>query len=475
MVVTISDDQRYDAMGCAGNTEISTPAMDALAARGTLFSAAYHGGSTVHAVCAASRAQLFTGRQLFSIPNIIKGWWQEECPRFEAADPDPASTPMLGELLRRGDYHCFATGKWHNMHVTFTRNFNDGAAIYWCGGNDIYRAIRRRPLLARAEFGRGRPAEQLRGGHFNKTMFEFDPTGEYSAHSAYVEPRHTTEAFAEGAVDFLDSYDGDRPFFLYCAFTAPHGPYDTYARWHEMYSAESISLPPEYKPSHPWDSGGLFVKDRIAHGWRLSEEDARQRIAGHYAMVSHEDDAIGRIHAALERNGFLKNTIVIHTGDHGKSDGHHGLTGKQSLHEHAAKVPLVMAGPGIPTGAAREQMVYQHDLFPTLLEAAGVEVPRGTYFQSLWPLLVDEPARGREFLFSSYIDTQRMVRDRRYKLIEYDVDGVRHTQLYDLAQDPLELQDLAENAAHAEALLRLRQRLRDEQKETGDPCDLLAR
>jgi arylsulfatase A-like enzyme len=473
ILITISDDQRFDALGVAGNDEINTPAMDGLAERGTVFTHAYHGGATVHAVCCPSRAALFTGRQLFSIPNVIKGWWEEKSPRFEAPNPDPACVPMLGELLRRGGYHCFGTGKWHNMQVTFTRNFNDGAAVYWCGGNPIQRALRSKPALPDGRYGRMRPEGMRRGGHFNKPMCEFDASGEYSDYTYYVEPRHTTEAFTEGAVDFLDAYDGEKPFFLYCAYTAPHGPYKTYRKWHEMYDPDRLSLPPSYRPAHPWDNGGLFVKRRIEQGWSLSEREARERLAGHYAMTSHEDDGIRRIHEALERNGFLENTIAIHTGDHGKSDGHHGLTGKQSLHEHAVRVPMIVAGPGIPAGQQCAQPVYQHDLFPTLLEAAGVDVPDGTYYGSLWPMLSENGAAGREHLFSAYIDSQRMVRDARFKLIEYDVEGSRRTQLYDLGEDPHELEDLSDDPAHQQDLRRLRGELKRWQTEVGDPCDML--
>ncbi len=472
IVITISDDQRFDALGAAGNPEIRTPAMDALAERGMHFTTAYHGGATVHAVCCPSRAMLFTGRQLYSIPNIIKGWWQEESPLFEAPNPDPMCAPMLGELLRQNGYHCFAAGKWHNMQVTFTRNFNDGAAIYWTGGNPIQRALRNKPLLPSGRYGRQRPEDLQRGGHFNKPMCEFDASGEYSDYTYYRERRHTTEAFTEGAVDFLDAYDGDRPFFLYCAFTAPHGPYRTYPKWHEQYPADAVSLPPNYCPCHPFDNGGLFVKDRMERGWQLTEQEAREAIAGHYAMTAHEDDGIRRIHEALERNGYLENTIVIHTGDHGKSDGHHGLKGKQSLYEHAARVPLLMAGPDIPAGSRCDEMVYQHDLFPTLLEVCGVDVPEGLWYRSLWPL-IGGSGEGWDLVFSSYIDTQRMVRDRRHKLIEYNVGGTRHTQLFDLVADPWELDNLSEDAEHADDLERLGRELKRWQAEVGDPCEIL--
>jgi len=470
ILLTICDDQRFDTIGALGNPAIDTPAMDRLVERGTVFTSAYHGGCTVHAVCCPSRAMLFTGRQLFSIPNVLKGWWEDGCERFEAPNADPACMSMLGELLRRNGYHTFGAGKWHNMPFSYIRNFGDGAAISWCGGNEIQRALGKKPHLKQGAYGRKRPESMLAGGHFNLPLHEYDATGEYSPYLCYVEPRHSTEAFTEAVVDFLDSYDDDKPFFCYCAFTAPHGPTKTYQEWHDRYPPERVPLPENYQPTHPFDNGGLFMADRIANGWSMTEAEARQANADLYAITAHMDDGLRRMHEALERNGLLENTIVIHTGDHGKSEGNHGLKGKQSLYDHAAKVPLLMAGPGIPAGRRSNALVYQHDLYRTLLEAAEAPVPDDTYYQSLWPFMSAGPSAGREYLHSSYIDSQRMVRDEQYKLIEYSVRGERRTQLFDMVNDPHELKDLSAAAEHAGMVERLRSELKRWQAEIGDPC-----
>jgi arylsulfatase A-like enzyme len=151
-----------------------------------------------------------------------------------------------------------------------------------------------------------------------------------------------------------------------------------------------------------------------------------------------------------------------------------GLTGKQTLYDDAVRVPFVMAGPGVPQGQVVEDMVYQHDLFPTLLEACGVDVPEGTYYKSLWPVLEDGE-KPHETIFSAYREAQRMAKDDRYKLIEYNIYGERRTQLFDLHEDPGETQNLADNPAHAETLSRLRGELAAWQQRTEDPCrDLYA-
>jgi arylsulfatase A-like enzyme len=135
---------------------------------------------------------------------------------------------------------------------------------------------------------------------------------------------------------------------------------------------------------------------------------------------------------------------------------------------------MIMTGPDIPKGHRCDEMVYQHDLFPTLLEAAGAEIPDGTYYQSLWPMLSSNPPAGRDLLCSSYIESQRMVRDRRYKLLEYNVRGQRRTQLFDIQQDPHELHDLSTSPDRADDVARLRKELRAWQQRVGDPCDVLA-
>jgi arylsulfatase A-like enzyme len=470
VLITLSDDQNPLAMGCANNPEIRTPAMDALASRGMRFTNAYHGGCTVHAVCCPARAQLFTGRQLFAIPNLLKGWWEEGCERYESPTAETADIPMLGQLLRANGYRCFGTGKWHNMQFSYIQNFNDGGAVYFCGGNEAQTALKKRPLLPSSPSGVTRPAELSQGGHFNKTLHEFDASGEYGPGNCYIEPRHTTEAFTQAVVDFIDNYDGDEPFFIYCPFTAPHGPCSTYQEWHDQYPADSISLPKNHREVVPWDNGGLFVKERLEQGWRITEQDCRQAIADHYAITAHMDDGIGRIHAALERNGYLDDTIVVHSGDHGKSEGHHGFKGKQTLYEHAAGVPLLVAGPGIPADTVNDNLVYQHDLYNTILEAADIKTQEPSYYQSLLPQLNEQPTEGREYIHSSYIGCQRMVRDRRYKLIEYAVEGVRRTELFDLIEDPDEIVDLSQDATRSKDLKRLRAELKRWQQQVQDPC-----
>ena len=397
---------------------------------------------------------LFTGRALYQIPNLMKGWWEEDSAKYEAPNADMADFPMLGELLRQNGYYTYTVGKWHNMQFSHTRNFQDGGKVYFSGLNTPKRK------------------ENTRGPHYGPNCI-FDPTGEYDEAHVYISDKHSTEEFTESAVRFLDTYEGDEPFFLYCAFIAPHSPLKTDPQWHALYDASAIALPKNYKPYHEFDNGGWRVKERLAEGWRISEAEARQLNADHFALVTHMDDGIRRIHEALARNGFLDNTIVIHTSDHGKQEGHHGMNGKESLYEEAAKVPFIMAGPGVPRGERRTQLVHHHDLYPTLLEAADTPVPEETWFQSLWPLLERAGEAGRSTIASGYKDTERMIRNHRFKLIANEVEGRRRIRLFDLQNDPYEREDVSGLPEHADVVDALRSGLKAWQAEVGDPCEIL--
>jgi arylsulfatase A-like enzyme len=472
IVITISDDQPYYDISGLGNTEIHTPAQERMMERGTCFERVYHGGATTSAVCCPSRAQLFSGIPLMQIPNILKGWWEDDADKFEAPNDDPACAPQLGEILRRNGYHCYGVGKWHNFPASYIRNFNDGGAIYFCGGNLLHDRLKKTPNQPMGKYAPGKPEGIKRGGHWNKTLSLYDGTGEYSPFMKYVEPRHSTDAFSENAIEFIDNYDGDKPFFLYCAFTAPHGPMKTDKKWHDMYPTDKISLPKNYTTVHAWDNGGLFTKSRLEAGPLYTEEESKQSISDLYAITTHEDEAIGNIHDALERNGLMDNTIVIHTGDHGKSLGHHGLQGKYSLYEHSIAIPLLMQGPGIAKGKVRNQLAYQHDLFPTILEAAGIEIPETNAYESLTPLLADGKTKGRKYIGTLYKDCQRMIRDERWKLIAYNMEGNKHIQLFDLQEDPDETKNLAGETEMAETIDRLLDAMRNWQTQMADPFDV---
>jgi arylsulfatase A-like enzyme len=275
---------------------------------------------------------------------------------------------------------------------------------------------------------------------------------------------HSTDIIAEAIIRFIDAQDGQTPFFAYSAFLAPHDPRTMPAKYLAMYPPETMRLPANYQPCHAFDNGELRVRDELLAPFPRTAAEVRRHLAEYYAMITHLDDRIGDILAALKRRGLAENTVVVLAGDNGLALGQHGLFGKQSLYEHSTRVPLIFAGPGVPKGARREALVYLLDIFPTLCELSGVPVPASVEGQSLVPVL-QQGAPGRDSLYLAYKELHRGVRTSRHKLIEYVVQG-RHsmTQLFDLQADPAETRNLANDPAHAALLASLRAellRLRD--------------
>jgi arylsulfatase A-like enzyme len=196
----------------------------------------------------------------------------------------------------------------------------------------------------------------------------------------------------------------------------------------------------------------------------------RRELAVYYAVVSHLDEQVGRILHALEETNQLDNTVVIFSSDQGLALGSHGLVGKQNLYDHSFGVPLIWRGPGIPRGAKREAACYLRDLFPTTCELAGVPVPATVEGKSLVPALRGKADVVYPAVFGYFTDTQRAVRDGRWKLIRYPVAGV--TQLFDLQADPHELKNLIDDPAHRATVAGLTARLREEQAKWGDKLSL---
>jgi arylsulfatase A-like enzyme len=164
---------------------------------------------------------------------------------------------------------------------------------------------------------------------------------------------------------------------------------------------------------------------------------------------------------------MYEETILVYSSDHGLAIGSHGLMGKQNLYEHSMKVPLIMAGPGIPPGESAS-LVYLLDLFPTLCELAGAPLPEGIDGRSFGPVLRGETTTHRESLLFAYRNVQRAIRDPRWKLIVYP--QVNRVQLFDLESDPDELRDLASAPEHGERIAAMRARMFQLEHQLGGPC-----
>ena len=443
ILLLFTDDQRAGTIGALGNPDIHTPHLDALVRRGTAFAQAYIMGGSCPAVCMPSRAMLMTGRTLFGLQGQGEGI--------------PRDHTLLGEHLQRHGYATWGTGKWHNGPEAYARSFSGGAEIFFGGMDD----------------------------HWNVPACDYDPTGRYEARPMTPDPWrssaithrrcdhirpgvHSSELFADAAVSFLQGYQGDAPFFAYVSFMAPHDPRTMPPAYLAMYDPDRIELPPNAYAAHPFDNGELLVRDELLAARPRVPSEVCRHLAEYYAMISHLDAQIGRILAALEASGHVEDTLVLLAGDNGLALGQHGLMGKQNLYDHSLHVPLVMAGPGVPQGEGRDAPCYLLDLFPTLCDLAALPTPSSIQGRSLAGALRDPSARTRHTLYFAYRDYQRAVQTDTHKLIEYCVDGARHTQLYDRAADPWELYSVAELPSGADTRAHLTTALLQSRAEMGD-------
>jgi arylsulfatase A-like enzyme len=280
----------------------------------------------------------------------------------------------------------------------------------------------------------------------------------------------TSQECAERAITFLKTHDGAKPFFMYFAPPVPHDPRIAPERFMKMYDPAKLTLSKNFLPRHPFDNGEMANRDETLAPHPRTESEMRRHLADYYAAISNFDDQLARILATIADRDWDDRTIIIFSSDQGLAvGGRHGLMGKQNLYEHV-KPPLIVAGPGIPHGRS-EALVYLYDLFPTICDFGGATVPAAVEGKSLRPVIRGESPRVRDTLFAAYRDCQRMIRDERWKLIKYNAKGVRNVQLFDLKNDPDEMNNLAGDPEHAPRRERLEKQLLVARKEFGDPVD----
>ena len=446
----LTDDQRYGTISALGNSEVKTPNIDRLVHMGTSFVNAHIPGGTASAVCMPSRAMINSGKTLFHL---------EACGRNI-----PEDQVTMGQCFLQNGYHAMESGKWHNGVESFARSFDAGENIFFGGMWD----------------------------HWNVPVNDYDETGKYaqeipftpnfSAASDVVRVRaqrinagyHSTDLFSDSAVKYIREYNSDAPFFMYIAYLAPHDPRTMPEEFRNMYKAEDITLPENFSAMPTVNFGWAAGRDETVEAYPRDPEKVKQHIADYYAMISHIDFNIGKILTALEEKGELDNTIIVLAGDNGLAIGQHGLMGKQNIFEHSVCVPLIMAGPGIPQDKIDERYVYLLDVYPTLCDLCGIEIPATVDGRSFAKAFTDDQFVSRDALYLAFHSRMRGVIENGYKLIEYRTNEMKLTQLFNLREDPWEtknlfgIQDYEAVTAHLrERLFRLRDEWDDEKMEFG--------
>ena len=352
---------------------------------------------------------------------------------------DAITLPSL--LRERGGYQTYIVGKWHNGKGTLDKCFSNGSSVYMGG------------MANHADF----QVQDLKDGVLS-------PKREAGGFSSTV--------FADDAIAYIEEVESDRPFFLYVAFMAPHDPRNPPEPYRQRYYDDRPPLPPNYLPTHPFKNAPQVTmgRDEGLAPWPRTKEVISDQLCEYYGLVTHLDEQVGRILAALKDSPHAENTLIVYTADHGLAMGSHGLLGKQNVYEQSMMCPLILSGPGIPKGKSSGAYTYIHDLYATLFDTAGIELPEKVDSKSLHPIMKDEEKSLRDSLFLPFQGNQRSISDGRWKLHVYP--QINHRLLFDLSNDPHEINDLAgdeKQRPKVEEMLALMEKWR---KQLGDPYPL---
>ncbi len=434
-----ADDFSYEAVRAFGHTDIDTPNLDRLAARGTTFTRAYNMGSWSGAVCVASRTMLISGRSVWSAGKIHK-----------TTDAERKAGVLWPQLMKKAGYKTYMTGKWHIE--------TDAAKCF-----DITRDVRAgMPKTVPSAYNRPIAGQTDAWSPFDQSLGGFWEGG-----------THWSEVVANHTLDFLaNAKQGGDPFFIYAAFNAPHDPRQAPKEFVDRYPLSRIAMPTNFLPEYPHkDSIGCShkLRDENLAPMPRTELAVKTHRAEYYALITHLDAQIGRILDALDASGQAENTWIFFTADHGLAVGHHGLFGKQNLYDHSVRVPFLVAGPGVAKGAKNDAAIYLQDVMATALDLAEAEKPAHVFFNSLRPLLNGEKSR-YESVYGAYLELQRAITHDGWKLIAYPKAKV--LRLYHLAEDPQEMEDLAAKPEHAAKVKDLLQRLVKLSADLDDKVDL---
>ncbi|MEO1263077.1 MAG: sulfatase-like hydrolase/transferase [Bacteroidota bacterium] len=406
VIILYTDDQRWNTIHALGNEEIKTPNMDRLVKMGTSFTRAHVLGGNHGAICAFSRAMLLTGKPFWHIPPSFANPTTGECP-----------FPTMPEIFKENGYKTYFTGKWHNKAPELIAGFDEGKNIFM-GGMHF----------------------PEKGGHFYPNLFdEIDKTGEFPANKKIQQNEFSSKLYADAAIHFINNHEGKNPFFIYTSFTSPHDPRTPPSPFDTMYDPDKITLPPNFAERHSFKLGIENIRDEVLLPYPRTEEEIRKEIALYYGMISEVDAQIGRILDALEQKGVIKNTVIVFAGDNGLAVGQHGLLGKQNLYDHSVRVPLIMAGPGIPENKTATSLCSIHDIYPTVADLCSISKPENMEGISLVPSFKNPTIDLRENILLAYTNTQRALKTADdWKIILTRHDMTERQQIFNLNKDPWE-------------------------------------
>ena len=433
LLIVLSDQHNPRVLGCVGHPTVATPNLDRLAQRGTRFASAY----TTCPICVPARASLATGRYVHQI-----AFWDN-------AIAYDGRIPSWGHRLLARGHRVLSIGKLHYVSSDPARNgfTEEILPMHLADGDGDVVGLIRDELIVRK--GAAKLGPEAGPGESDYTRYDRSIAEQACRWLRHEAPRIQ-----------------DRPWVLYVGFVCPHPPLITPSEYFARYADREIPLPEMYgeseRPRHPYIE---FMRAARPYDAGFTGPDmVRRAIAAYYGSVSFLDAHVGQVLAALEDAGLAGSTRVLYGSDHGENLGKRGLWGKNTLYEESAGIPLILAGPDIPAGRIVEDPVSLVDVYPTVLECAGI-TPSAADASLPGTSLLGAALRGTlpertvlsEYHAASSPSGSFMIRHGRYKYIHY----VGYApMLFDLAEDPYERRDLGTDPAFSEVRATCEARLR---------------
>jgi iduronate 2-sulfatase len=439
-VLLICVDDLKPLLGCYGDTHAKTPNLEALAARSQRLDRAYCN----QAVCSPSRNALMTGLRpqtlgIYDLPTNFRKSRPDAITVTQYFKQHGYRTEAMGKIMHVGHGNGEDTASWTVPH------FKPKATQYALPENSAPKPEKKNTV---------QPWKDPRGA---ATESADVPDDTYADGQIALEAVRRLKAAKES---------GD-PFFMGVGFLKPHLPFIAPKKYWDMHDPATLPQPdrdtaPEGAPDFAGQTGGELRQYKGIPGGKepIGPDLTRHLIHGYYAATSYMDAQLGLVLAALDETGLANNTIVILWGDHGWHLGDHGIWCKHTNFEQAARIPLMLALPG-KTGTVSSALVETVDLYPTLVELAGLPAAPGLDGKSFAPLLEDAAAPHRDHAIHVYPRNKllgRAIRTDRHRLVEWKEIGADPTtaewELYDYETDPGETKNLA--SAKPEVVKELR-------------------
>ena len=455
----MTDTQRKDDMGAYGNPVIRTPHLDLLAKEGVRFEQCY----TQYPACMPSRAAIFTGRY-----PMANGVWSNGVPL-------PVSETTLAEVLLKNGYETGGFGKLHFLpHYPYRK-----APLPIMGNHS-------EPFYGFETFRLG---EDGRSGEHWKWLEEHHPQYADRADHEIPPEFHNTLWTANHTIQFIQRCVKERkPFFAFCSFVDPHQSYNPPPPYRTMYREQD--MPPPIRRQGELDGSHFQEMASTGNMANYNEKVAHHRTQ-HYGEMTFIDDAVGRIVAVLEKLKIREKTLVIFTSDHGDMLGDHWLWWKGPFHyAGCSNIPLFFNWPGqLKEGKVVDGLTQHIDIFPTVLDLARIECPPGVQGRSQKSVLTSENSdTGYDFVYLESVHSGAhdpsfwtgkqappeavdtfTIRNRKWRLTFFtDGDG----ELYDLAKDPNEFENVWSHPLYEKEKWRLIEVLLRRIAVTRDPLPL---